>query len=622
MMRTIKQIHFPLFALLYAGVMVLASCANEQDPFASSGQKTEDGMGTLEISLEGPAATRATTPVSAEEAGTYLITIFKGAGEVIKEATPLNEFPSSGITLNAGYGYSLMAESCSESDAEMAEEAGDENHIKWGKKRFVGKSQSFAIIAGERTSVSVTCKVANGGISAYFDPTVTGTYNITITDEKKGTIVFDASNSDHKNGNKIEKGKTAYFNIPEEGRTIHYSVTIGNVTKEFDQELEVAKIKRLTVSYNSGTFSLDIKVDDEELYMEDDVTVKPDDSIKDYVPEVTTQNVYVDGELVGTTLSATDPSYYRDDAGATEWSAVVKNASGETVRTLSSGKGTLTSGANDANWPYLPMGNYVLEYTFENFKGIVETKQTTFNITEQPDFQVTLNAFTTYSYAAAGNLTEANKTANTFKIMTPTVTVTGISDKLLADKYKDKYSLTTTFRNVNKTNLKVATYSDITDQATGTYNLSATAAFAGRTISANKTVYITGIPYEANPPTTGNGWSNPKGTVKWNSDYARLGNAAEASEERISKSFYAPGNVNVSAYVKAEVNGATAGTTFKFYVGGVALLEKEAGFWGVENAEGTVDGTLTTSNSTVDCTNSYGLASTHSKVYKVTVQYR
>lgn len=618
MMKTIKQIHLPLLALLYAGVMVLASCANEQDPFASSGQKTEDGKGTLEISLEGPAATRATTPVSAEEAGKYLITILKGTNDTIQKPKPLNEFPSSGITLNAGYGYSLMAESCSENDAEMAEEAGDENHIKWGKKRFVGKSQSFAIIAGERTSVSVTCKVANGGISAYFDPTVTGTYNITITDEKKGTIVFDASNSDHKVNDKIEKGKTAYFNIPETGkRTVHYSVTIGNVTKEFDQELEVAKIKRLTVSYNSGTFSLDIKVDDEELYMEDDVTVKPDDSIKDYVPEVTTQNVYVDGELVGTTLSATDPSYYRDDAGATEWSAVVKNASGETVRTLSSGKGTLTSGANDANWPYLPMGNYVLEYTFENFKGIVETKQTTFNITEQPDFQVTLNALTSYSYAIGDGTTkdvsQANACANN-KIYAPTVTVSGISDALIT-----KYGLSITYNNETKNNTKQAVYSDLTKDP-GAYTLSATATFAGRTISASKTVYITGIPYEANPPTTSNGWTNPNGQVNWNSDHARLG-AGTAGEQRIVKSFNVPDDVNVAAYVKADTHGSVVGTTFTFYVAGKNKHEASVSGTGDKSSDVTVYETLTHTNNTVECLNSYGMGLTHTKVYKVTVKY-
>lgn len=614
-----KKSKHSLITLIYAGVMVLASCANEVDPFASSGQKTGDGKGTLEISLEGNVATRATTKVSAEEAKKFLITIFKGTSQVIQEATPLEEMGTS-PRLDAGYGYSIMAESCTEEAAENTE---DVNHVKWGKRRYVGKSQSFAIIAGETTKVSVPCKVANGGVSAYFDPTITDhftDYSITIkTDDNqpRENLVFNSSNCDYKDGDNIIQRQIAYFNIPAEGRTVHYSVTVGSVTKEFNQVLEVAKIKRIAVSYKSGTFSLEINVEDEEMYMTDEVTISPDPSIHDNVPVVTTQNVYENGELVGTTLSATDPSY---DVNATEWSAVVKNASGETVRTLSSAKGTLTSGADDAEWPYLPMGNYVLQYTFENYKGIVETKETAFSITEQPNFQVTMNALTSYSYAIGDgttkNVAQANACANN-KIYAPTVTVTGISDALIT-----KYGLSTTFNNETKNKTKVAVYADYTVSELKAYPLSATVTFAGRTISANKTVYITGIPYTAAPPTRDNGWTNPKGTVVWENSYVRLGNAAEGSEERISKSFYAPANVNVSAYVKAEVRGATIGTTFKFYVAGETLLQKEAGFWGNENAEGTVSGTLTTSNSTVECSNSYGLASTHSKVYNVTVQYR
>ena len=591
----------------------MASCANEVDPFDSPSEKTEEGTGTFQISLEGNGATRATTQVSEAEAKKYLITIYKGE-DVFTPATPLEDLSTR---LNAGYGYSIMAQSCTE---EVAESFND----GFGKRRFVGKSQSFAIYAGQTTQVNVPCKVANGGVSAYFDKTVTdnfSNYKITINekyaDESARNLIFDASNCDKKNGEVIESGTVAYFNIPESGRTIEYTVTAGNVTKTLTQTLEVAKIKRLSVSYKSGSFSLEINVDDQEIFISDDVVIEPDPSIHDNVPEITTTNVYEDGVLVGTTLSATDPSY---DPGSIEWSAVVKNGSGVTVRTLSSAKGTLTSGADDAEWPYLPTGNYALEYTFENFKGVVETKTTTFNITEQPNFQVSLNALTSYSYATgdgtAKNITQANNCENN-KIYAPTVTVTGISDALIT-----KYGLTTTFNNETKNKTKVAVYADYTVSELKAYPLSATVTFAGRTISASKTVYITGIPYTAAPPTQNNGWSKKKGTVVWEDSYVRLGNAAEGSEERISKSFYAPGNVNVSAYVKAEVRGATVGTTFKFYVGGETLLQKDAGFWGNENAEGTVNGTLTTSNSTVECSNSYGLASTHSKVYNVTVQYR
>ncbi|MBO4840623.1 MAG: DUF4493 domain-containing protein [Bacteroidaceae bacterium] len=612
-----KKSKHSLITLLYAGVMVLASCANEVDPFASSGQKTGDGMGTLEISLEGNVATRATTKVSTEEAKKFLITIFKGVSEVVKGPVPLDELGTN-PSLSAGYGYSIMAESCSESDAENTE---DDNHVKWGKRRYVGRSQSFAIIAGETTKVSVPCKVANGGVSAYFDPTITGhftDYSITIkTDENqpRENLVFNASNCDYKDGDDIKQRQIAYFNIPTEGRTVKYSVTVGSITKEFVQTLEVAKIKRIAVSYKSGTFSLEINVEDEEMYMEDNVTIAPDPSIHDNVPVVTTQNVYENGELVGTTLSATDPSY---DVDATEWSAVVKNASGDIVRTLSSAKGTLTSGAGDEDWPYLPMGNYVLEYTFENFKGIVETKQTTFNITEQPNFQVTLNALTSYSYAIGDgttkNIAQANDCANN-KIYAPTVTVTGISDALLVAKY----GLSITYNNETKNNTKQAVYSDLTKDP-GAYTLSATATFAGYSKNASKTVYITGIPYEANPPSTGNGWSNPNGSVNWNSDHVRLGTGV-AGEQRIRKSFNVPADVNVAAYVKADTHGSVVGTTFTFYVAGESKHVASVSGTGDKASDTTVYGTLKPTNNTVECLNSYGMGLTHTSVYKVTVKY-
>lgn len=605
-MKTIKLFHLSIVTLLYAGVMVLASCANEVDLFSSVGQKAEEGTGTLQIELNGNGATRATTQVSEAEAKTYLITIYKGS-DVYTHATPLGDLNTR---LNAGYGYSLMAESCTEEVAESANEG-------WGKRRYVGRSQSFAIIAGQTTKVSVPCKVANGGVSAYFDKTITdnfpGNFSITITEGDR-SLVFDGSNSDKKNGDVWENGQIAYFNIPEAGRSISYTVKVGSITKTLTQTLEVAKIKRLAVSYKSGSFTLEINVVDEDIYFDTNVTVEPDPNLSDKIPEITTQNVYENGVLVGTTLSATEPAY------DTEWTAVVKDGNGTTVRTLSSAKGTITSGADDTEWPYLPTGNYALEYTYENFKGIVETKTKTFTITEEPNFQVSLNALTSYSYAIGDgttkNITQANACENN-KIYAPTVTVTGISDALI-----EKYGLTTTFNNETKQKTKVAVYADYTVSDLKAYNLSATATFSGRTISAAKTVHITGIPYSAVPPTQNNGWSKKKGTVVWEDSYVRLGNAAEGSEERISKSFYAPGNVNVSAYVKAEARGATVGTTFKFYVGGETLLEKSAGFWGTENAEGTVNGTLTTSNNIVECSNSYGLASTHSRVYNVTVQYR
>lgn len=606
-MRAFKHFHLSLVGLLCVAVTVLSSCANEVDPF-DIGQKTGDGTGTFEVSLEGNSATRATTQVSEAEAKKFLITIYKGE-DVFTPATPLGELSNR---LNAGYGYSLYAQSCTEEDAESANEG-------WGKRRYVGKSQPFAVIAGQTTKVSIPCKVANGGISAYFDKTVTDNftnYTITVTEGTR-EIVFNASNSDKKNGEVIEKGAVAYFNIPEAGRTVSYTVKVGNVTKTLTQELAVAQIRRLSVAYKSGSFTLEINVNDEEIFIEDNVVIEPDPNLSDKIPEVTTQNVYENGVLVGTTLSATEPAY------DTEWTAVVKNGNGVTVRTLSSAKGTLTSGADDAEWPYLPTGNYALEYTYENFKGIVETKTKTFNITEQPNFQVSLNALTSYSYAVGDgttkNITQANACDNN-KIYAPTVTVTGISDALI-----EKYGLTSTFNNVTKQKTKTAVFADYTVSELKSYDLSASATFAGRTINAAKTVHITGIPYTAEPPKQDNGWSKKNGTAEWEDNFVRLGHWS--SDDRIAKSFFVPGNVDISAYVYAELDPRTAGTTFKFYIAGEEKHSYEAPGKAAQTAkkptEATVNGTLTTSNSTIECYNSYGGGSfSCTRVHKVAVSYR
>lgn len=622
-MKRLKQTLWAPLYMLFAGAMVVSSCMNEADPFGLSPAKQEaeeEGVGSFEVLLQGNNATRATTTVSADEAKKYWITIYKGT-DVYTPATQLGGLSNR---LNAGFGYSLMAESILESEAESENQG-------WGKRRYMGKSQSFAIIAGETTKVNVSCKVANGGVSAYFDNTITDNftnYSITINekyaDGEARNFTFNSTNCDHKVNDVIQSGQVAYFNIPATGRSIEYTVTAGSVTKTFTQELEVAKIKRLSVSYKSGSFTLEIDVEDEEIYADDNITVEPDPSISDKVPTITTENKYENGELVGTELTATDPSYYAGTTVVTEWSAVVKNADGETIRTISPAKGTLTSGANDTNWPYLPVGNYVFEYTFENFKGIVETKTITFNITEQPNFQVSLNALTSYSYATGDgttvNITQANACENN-KIYAPTVTVTGISNALAQNA---KYGLSTTFKGQTQQLTKTAVYADYTESELKSYDLSATATFAGRTLSATKKVHITGIPYASKPPTTSNGWYKTNGTVRWRDDYVQLADGAEASEQRIAKSFYVPGNVNVSAYVKADTQAAISpvGNTFIFKIAGEERISKSTSGLGSDTIDETVAGTLTSNNMTIECSNSYGLGATHSRVYEVNVNYR
>ena len=265
-----------------------------------------------------------------------------------------------------------------------------------------------------------------------------------------------------------------------------------------------------------------------------------------------------------------------------------------------------------------------MEYTYENFKGIVETKTKTFNITEQPDFQVSLNAITSYSYAVGDgttkDITQANACENN-KIYAPTVTVTGISDALIQN---DKYGFTTTFNNETKQKTKVAKYNDYTVSELKSYDLTASATFAGRTINAAKTVHITGIPYEAAPPTRDNGWSGS--AYSWGNDFVRLHYAVVPADEHhtITKSFYLPADTKVAVTQNVMVRRGTKSTTYRLLISSQERYSITPNYNSNVTDTGTYTGTMTADDPTVKCDNSYGnpgSAGTRAEIYSITVKY-
>ena len=78
----------------------------------------------------------------------------------------------------------------------------------------------------------------------------------------------------------------AYFNIPSGGtRTVHYTITAVSpdktTTSEGDMTLEVAKMKRLSLTYNAGFYELDVTVDQTDLFYDKTITIGPDDVTSD-----------------------------------------------------------------------------------------------------------------------------------------------------------------------------------------------------------------------------------------------------------------------------------------------------------------------------------------------------
>lgn len=263
-------------------ILFLASCSAEkgESPILPEPPVAEaDSLGTLELRLESTNNTRATTTViSKAEAENFLITIYKGT-DVYRETAKLKDINTR---LSAGYGYTVKAENCTETDAETSNE-------QWGQKRFAGFSEPFAIKAGEITKVGIGCSVANAGVEVIFDETVphhfTDSYQVTISGNGR-PIIFDEETGGKKESGNIIAGDVAYFNVDKDGkRVVTYKIEAygpgKRLVKSNTVELAKATISRLTLTFIPGTLDLDIAVEQENLFLNKDIEITDQDVIQD-----------------------------------------------------------------------------------------------------------------------------------------------------------------------------------------------------------------------------------------------------------------------------------------------------------------------------------------------------
>jgi hypothetical protein len=114
----------------------------------------------------------------------YLVSIKKGENLIM---SPIRYSQIQGaIPLSAGGGYTLLAESCTKTEAESQPSI-------YGQPRYAG-NKAFDIVANESETIKVTCSMANAAFCIVKDPsfyypefTVTATLNgrsLTFTDEE------------------------------------------------------------------------------------------------------------------------------------------------------------------------------------------------------------------------------------------------------------------------------------------------------------------------------------------------------------------------------------------------------------------------------------------------------
>ena len=257
---------------LVATAMFSSCTADEEIP-------VENNHGRVEFSLEGNAATRATTTtLSKEEAGEFWITIFKGS-DVSKVKTQLKNLDTK---LSAGNGYTATAENCDEPTALSANEG-------WGQRRFYGMSDLFSIKIGEVTKVGIPCSVANTGVEVVFDESVpsyfTTSYKVTVSDGSR-SIVFDSETGGSTVAGETTYGKTGYFNVSEDSTcTVSYTIEAYSdylrLVKTRSLTLKQATISRLHLKFVPGMYDLDVNVYNEDIYVEQGIEITDKDVIQD-----------------------------------------------------------------------------------------------------------------------------------------------------------------------------------------------------------------------------------------------------------------------------------------------------------------------------------------------------
>ncbi len=236
-----KQI---LYILSLMGLLSFSACTNEDEPALSN------ETGEIRFSVVDTTAVEITTKASLDfDVNKFKVSLSHGDDPA--STWIYGDIAGTTITRSAGSGYLLTAESCTEAEAESANNG-------WGKARVYGE-EMFDIVANETKNVTVSCGLANSSVEVEFSDYITSTFNeYSITIDPDGrNLTFDERNHGFK---------TAYFNV-DESQKLMYAVTLPYFEKPYigTLTLEPSKSHKLSVKKvgddTSTTVTLSITVD-------------------------------------------------------------------------------------------------------------------------------------------------------------------------------------------------------------------------------------------------------------------------------------------------------------------------------------------------------------------------
>lgn len=311
-----------------------------------------------------------------------------------------------------------------------------------------------------------------------------------------------------------------------------------------------------------------------------------------------------------------------------KWKAIITNATGETVRTVS-GQGELKSGYEDSEtWPYLPAGKYKATFYLVNGEEENKTASREFEI-GKPTIEVKVGGYSSYTKYIEGDIDAANACERK-TIYSPSVSV-NVSEKLL-NKYSYTFSYTYDGSTYNVEAGKNAYSVDKIEGQTVSFDphvLKANASFDGVAAESQKNFYITGLPVNFTPPTEAQGWVAATDRITFSDNEVKLGAlgglTAHSNEYIYNNDFAIPTETKISMDYDVMIHPATVGTTLTITIGNNQLFAQTQNGGAFNTTDyphkGTSITTLIEKASQLRCLNSYGGGNTGSHIYSLILKY-
>ena len=501
----------------------------------------------------------------------------------------------------------------------------------YGEDVVIGKDAPYyegvatALIEEDKsTSVTIPCRVANALISVIFgrDEVERKRFDRFYTDY--GLIVKIGDHSLALTADEVES--SIYFPAGSTPTLIFYGTL-----KENDElvwcELSSTSLPIPFAAADHAIVTLNLPDPESALNVDITKVEVVTESMVETIPlswlplsTATAQHHYDEqGILVGT-----DVTFSNSYPGMT-WKAVVTNANGEEVRSVS-GTGELLSAYNSSSaWFYLPSGNYKATIYLEDEGNFNKVGSRDFNV-GKPELKLTLGGYSSYTKFLEGDVDAANA-CDRGSVYDISVSL-NVSEVLLAKfPYTFTYQYgTMAVENVTTGKNSFKRSSPLTGQAVDftPYRLKANASFDGATAEGKLDFYITGLPVTYAPPTESAGWK-ATGTVSFSDENVILGhNAGQYSQSITNNDIALPQSTKVALDYDVKIRtGWAQGTTLTISIGEDPFFSQSKGTSNFDETpyKGTVMMPLTNDAAEIKCHNSYGLEQVYSYIYSLSLKY-